>query len=44
MQQSEINDVDSSGKTVWYAVRGMSDRQLQAELFSYSANQLHAAR
>jgi len=26
-----------------YAVRGVSDRQLQAELISYSANQLHAA-
>jgi len=28
---------------VWYAVRGVSDHELQAELISYFANQLHAA-
>jgi len=41
-QQSDVNETEPSGKTVWYAVRGVSDRKLQAELISYSANQLHA--
>ena len=40
---SDVNETDPSGKTVWYAVRSVSDRYLQAELISYSANQLHAA-
>jgi len=25
-QQSDVNETDPSGKTVWYAVRGMNDR------------------
>jgi len=38
-----LTRLNPSGKNVWYAVRGVSDRQLQAELISYSANHLHAA-